>query len=60
MRPCRLCGKTFDPGTLPTTPAEEAGAILAREQYDDAGELCLGCLDSRGRLAMMYLTEFHG
>lgn len=60
MRPCRLCGKTFDPEAPPGTPAEEAGAILAREHYADSGELCLGCLDSRGRLAMMYGTEFHG
>lgn len=60
MRPCRLCGKIFDPEASPATPAEEAGSILARELYNDVGELCPLCLDNRGRLAMMYGTEFHG
>lgn len=56
-RPCAVCGKMFVPGP-PTTPAEEAGAILAAERYGDAGALCPGCLASRGNLAMMYCPEF--
>jgi hypothetical protein len=39
------------------TPFAEAGAWLAEGVWDDAGTLCRGCLENRGRLAMMYLHE---
>lgn len=44
----------FDPERLPDEPAVQAGLILARERYHDAGQVCADCLTSRGRLAMMY------
>ncbi len=60
MKTCRLCSREFDPAAPLTEPAQQAGAILAEEQYGDAGELCPDCLASRGRLAMMYCSEFYG
>ena len=56
---CRHCGADFDPENLPHDPAVEAGLILARERYNDAGEVCANCLASRGRLAMMYDPTCH-
>ena len=60
MKDCEICGLAFDPELPPATPEQQAGAILAEEQYGDAGRLCLECLGSRGRLAMMYCAEFYG
>ncbi|MFA5517399.1 MAG: hypothetical protein WDA20_14065 [Desulfuromonadales bacterium] len=60
METCKICGKSFDPALPPREPAEEAGAILAREQYGDAGQVCLVCLGNRGRLAMMYGPQGRG
>ena len=57
MKNCCLCKKPFDPTEESKEPAVEAGLVLAREQYHDEGEVCLVCLASRGRLAMMYLRE---
>lgn len=57
MKNCKICGQSFDPALLPGEPAQEAGAILARELYGDAGQLCLACLGNRGMLAMMYGPE---
>ena len=57
MKNCCLCQKPFDPTETSNVPAVEAGLVLAREQYDDEGEVCISCLDSRGRLAMMYMLE---
>jgi len=57
VRSCTVCGRDFLPAP-PTTPAEEAGAVLARERYGDAGALCAQCLASRGTLAMMYCPEY--
>ena len=54
MKSCKICAKLFDPALPPDKPAEVAGAILAREQYGDAGQVCLECLGNRGMLAMMY------
>jgi len=55
-RTCTICGRNFTPGPV-SSPAEEAGALLAAEQYRDAGALCRDCLASRGILAMMYGPE---
>ena len=52
--PCRHCGAEFDPDNLPEDATVQAGLILAKERYDDAGQVCANCLASRGRLAMMY------
>ncbi|PLX86234.1 MAG: hypothetical protein C0617_01225 [Desulfuromonas sp.] len=60
MRTCTVCGKDFDPDRAASDPAEEAGAIMAREQWGDDGQLCLTCLASRGTLGMMYCREFSG
>ena len=57
MKACCLCKKPFDPTEESKEPAVEVGLVLAREQYHDAGEVCLVCLASRGRLAMMYMRE---
>jgi hypothetical protein len=56
---CRHCGVKFDPETLPGDAAVQAGLILARERYDDEGQVCANCLASRGRLAMMYDPSCH-
>ena len=60
MKTCSVCGKPFDPAVEPTTPAQEAGAFLAREVYGDCGEVCLDCLANRGTLGLMYCREFDG
>lgn len=59
MIACRHCGADFDPDHLPDDEAVQAGLILARERYDDAGRVCANCLASRGRLAMMYDPSFY-
>ena len=59
MTVCRHCGEMFDPDKLPEDAAVQAGLILARERYDDAGLVCANCLASRGRLAMMYDPSCH-
>jgi hypothetical protein len=33
---------------------------MARELWDDAGELCPECLANRGTLGMMYCRELFG
>ena len=60
MKTCAVCGKAFDPERPPATPAEEAGAFMARELWADAGELCPECLANRGTLGMMYCRELFG
>jgi hypothetical protein len=53
---CAICRNEFLPAGE-QTPFGEAGAWLAGEVWDDAGELCPRCLENRGKLAMMYLHE---
>ncbi|BCR06100.1 hypothetical protein DESUT3_31690 [Desulfuromonas versatilis] len=60
MKQCRICQADFDPQAPLEDPAQQAGAILAEQQYGDAGQLCPDCLASRGRLAMMYCREYYG
>ncbi len=55
---CAICGKGFAPGEAASLYAE-AGEWLAGEVWDDAGTLCLACLENRARLAMMYLNEYN-
>ncbi len=57
MKTCHLCKKEFDPEQSLTEPAQIAGQLLAEEDYGDAGKICLDCLASRGRLAMMYRSD---
>jgi len=57
VKECILCRKGFDPDQQPTEPAQVAGQLLAEQDYGDAGQLCLDCLASRGRLAMMYRSD---
>lgn len=59
MISCRHCGEDFDPEKLPQDSDVQAGQILARERYGDAGKVCGNCLASRGRLAMMYDPSCH-
>ncbi len=60
MIACKVCQQLFEPEQPPVTPDQEAGAFLAVELYGDSGQLCLDCLANRGRLGMMYCTEFYG
>ncbi|MHB1397183.1 MAG: hypothetical protein ACYDAI_09050 [Trichloromonadaceae bacterium] len=60
MKDCSICGQTFDPEQKPLCPDQEAGVFLAAELYNDVGQLCLACLGNRGKLGMMYCTEFYG
>ena len=57
MNQCLLCQKEFDPDQPLTDPAQIAGQLLAEEDYGDAGQVCADCLESRGRLAMMYRSD---
>ena len=57
MKECKCCRKGFDPDQQITDPAQIAGQLLAEQDYGDAGQLCLDCLASRGRLAMMYRSD---
>lgn len=58
MKNCRLCKRPFDPEQPLDDPAQQAGLILAKEEYGDATELCGDCLASRGQLAMMYRQDY--
>jgi hypothetical protein len=57
MKSCSVCNKEFDPTHIPSTPAEETGAFMAKEMWQDAGDLCPACLAARGVLGMMYCRE---
>ncbi len=59
MKSCALCAKKFDPEQELSDPAQIAGQLLAEEEYGDAGRLCPDCLASRGRLAMMYRSDYY-
>ena len=56
MKACKICKEEFSESDV-KSPFGEAGEWLAGEVWADAGELCPRCLESRGRLAMMYLHE---
>jgi hypothetical protein len=56
MKACKICKEMFSESDV-KTPFVEAGEWLADEVWDDAGELCPRCLESRGKLAMMYMHE---
>ncbi|RMF46354.1 MAG: hypothetical protein D6751_05320 [Deltaproteobacteria bacterium] len=58
MKTCTVCGELFAETEIPTEPAVEMGAFLAREVYHDEGRVCLTCLANRGRLAMMYMRDY--
>lgn len=60
LKRCRFCQKAFDPAQPYEDPAQQAGLIMAQEEYGDAGDVCGDCLASRGRLAMMYRSDFYG
>lgn len=56
MRRCAICEADFDE-EAPSTLYGEAGEWLSGEMWQDAGELCLTCLENRARLTMMYCPE---
>ncbi len=60
MAVCTVCKKPFDPSQAPLTPAQEAGAFMAKELWGDEGQLCPSCLENRGTLGMMYCREISG
>jgi len=39
-------------------PAVQAGAFMATQEWNDTGEVCPRCLESRGILGMMYCREY--
>lgn len=55
---CKVCGKEFDPDAPMDDPAVQAGAFMATQEWNDAGEVCPRCLESRGILGMMYCREY--
>lgn len=57
MKQCSICGKEYDECTEVTSIFHEAGAWLAEEIWQDAGELCTRCLENRAQLAMMYAHD---
>lgn len=59
MKTCALCGKEFDETLKPGSVYAEAGEWLAGEVWNDAGELCLCCLENRARLVMMYCPDYN-
>ncbi len=58
MKTCALCKTAFEPAAEPSLYAE-AGAWLAKEVWQDNGELCPRCLENRARLVMMYHHEYN-
>jgi len=58
MKTCSICKAEFDENA-PSSLYAEAGEWLAAEHWNDAGELCQGCLENRAHLAMMYCTELN-
>lgn len=60
LKNCRFCGKEYDSNQSLDEPAQQAGLIMAQEEYGDADDICADCLSSRGRLAMMYRSDYYG
>ncbi len=58
MTVCVVCNQDFDPAVLLDSPEVQMGILLARERFADEGRVCGCCLASRGRLAVMYDSEF--
>lgn len=58
MKTCSICKTDFDENA-PNSLYAEAGEWLAGELWNDAGELCHGCLENRARLSMMYCHEMN-
>jgi hypothetical protein len=56
VKSCSICAQEFEENADPSVFAE-AGEWLAAEVWQDAGELCPQCRESRGKLAMMYLID---
>jgi hypothetical protein len=56
VKTCGICGQGYREEESLSVYAE-AGEWLAGEVWDDSGELCPQCLESRAQLAMMYLHE---
>lgn len=52
---CCLCGRLIEVGEK--NLFAQAGELLAEDVWNDSGELCNQCLESRGKLAMMYLHD---
>jgi hypothetical protein len=55
---CTLCGALFEKPDN-NSLFVQAGEWLAEEHWKDSGSLCGECLESRGRLAMMYLHDMN-
>jgi hypothetical protein len=57
MKKCSICGEEYDEAAPVASVFHEAGAWLAEEVWQDAGELCPRCLENRAHLAMMYAHD---
>jgi hypothetical protein len=53
---CALCGESIERACQEPVFVD-AGRWLAENYWQDSGTVCRLCLENRGRLAMMYLTE---
>jgi hypothetical protein len=56
VKNCSICRQEFEESVTSSVFAE-AGEWLAAEVWQDAGELCPQCRESRAKLAMMYLID---
>ena len=58
MKKCSICKQDFDE-TGERSEYAQAGEWLAGEVWQDAGELCVMCLENRARLVMMYCPDYN-
>ena len=58
MKNCSICKQDYDENDERSEYAQ-AGEWLAGEVWQDAGELCVMCLENRARLVMMYCPDYN-
>ncbi|OGR29597.1 MAG: hypothetical protein A2X83_01570 [Desulfuromonadales bacterium GWD2_54_10] len=58
MKNCSICKQDYDENDERSEYAQ-AGEWLAGEVWQDAGELCVLCLENRARLVMMYCPDYN-
>lgn len=60
MKNCSVCGVSFDENDAKSSVYQDAGEWLAEEIWQDSGDLCPNCLESRAKLALMYCHDLDG
>jgi len=58
MKNCSICKQDYNENDERSEYAQ-AGEWLAGEVWQDAGELCVLCLENRARLVMMYCPDYN-